>query len=267
MAFELFYLTQTGARYIAKANAGAQLAITRAEFGSGLLSVGLSEQTALLEPLGEMAITKKRVDGAVTILTTQFSNRTSEGKLLDPFYFSEIGLFGKISDDPDYPEALIAYGNAKTLEKADYIPATLTEFLINWTLSVSGNDSVTIALDESLVYVTKTELEDRLSSFHQEELDALLSAFTVESVERAFTSVFSYLGEPPPTDGATEMDSGDVSGAISKDYTGESSGDSTAMSATEITQALSSVWDGRSSDDPTALNADEISAALLQAEQ
>ena len=58
MAFELFYLTQTGTRYMAKVAAGERLVITRAEFGSGFLSVGLSERTTLVEPLGEMSITK-----------------------------------------------------------------------------------------------------------------------------------------------------------------------------------------------------------------
>ena len=52
MAFELFYLTQTGTRYMAKVAAGERLVITRAEFGSGFLSVGLSERTTLVEPLG-----------------------------------------------------------------------------------------------------------------------------------------------------------------------------------------------------------------------
>lgn len=237
MAFELFYLTQTGTRYMAKVAAGERLVITRSEFGSGFLSVGLSERTALVEPLGEMAITKNRVEDNTMVLTAQFSNKKGD-TLLDPFHLAEIGLYGKIEGESDYPEALIAYANAKTADKADYIPATLTEFLINWVLTVSNAENITVTLDESLVYVTKTELEDRLGSFHQEELDALLSAFTVESVERAFTSVFSYLGEPPPTEGATEMDSGDVSGAISKDYAGDSTTDSTAMSAAEVTQAL-----------------------------
>lgn len=153
MAFELFYLTQTGTRYMAKVTAGEQLVITRAEFGSGFLSVGLSGRTALVEPLGEMAITKKRVEDNTMVLTAQFSNKKGDA-LLDPFHLAEIGLYGKIEGEPDYPEALIAYANAKTADKADYIPATLTEFLINWVLTVSNAENVTVTLDESLVYVT-----------------------------------------------------------------------------------------------------------------
>ena len=161
MAFELFYLTQTGTRYMAKVAAGERLVITRAEFGGGFLSVGLSERTALVEPLGEMAITKNRVEDNTMVLTAQFSNKKGD-TLLDPFHLAEIGLYGKIEGESDYPEALIAYANAKTADKADYIPATLTEFLINWVLTVSNAENVTVALDESLVYVTADAFGEEL---------------------------------------------------------------------------------------------------------
>ena len=161
MAFELFYLTKTGTRYMAKVAAGERIVITRAEFGSGFLSVGLSERTALVEPLGEMAITKNRVEDNTMVLTAQFSNKKGD-TLLDPFHLAEIGLYGKIEGESDYPEALIAYANAKTADKADYIPATLTEFLINWVLTVSNAENVTVALDESLVYVTADAFGEEL---------------------------------------------------------------------------------------------------------
>ena len=161
MPFELFYLTQTGTRYMAKVAAGERLVITRAEFGGGFLSVGLSERTALVEPLGEMAITKNRVEDNTMVLTAQFSNKKGD-TLLDPFHLAEIGLYGKIEGESDYPEALIAYANAKTADKADYIPATLTEFLINWVLTVSNAENVTVALDESLVYVTADAFGEEL---------------------------------------------------------------------------------------------------------
>lgn len=161
MAFELFYLTQTGTRYMAKVAAGERLVITRSEFGSGFLSVGLSERTALVEPLGEMAITKNRVEDNTMVLTAQFSNKKGD-VLLDPFHLAEIGLYGKIEGETDYPEALIAYANAKTADKADYIPATLTEFLINWVLTVSNAENVTVTLDESLVYVTADAFGEEL---------------------------------------------------------------------------------------------------------
>lgn len=161
MAFELFYLTQTGTRYMAKVAAGERLVITRAEFGSGFLSVGLSERTTLVEPLGEMSITKKRVEDNTMVLTAQFSNKKGD-TLLDPFHLAEIGLYGKIEGETDYPEALIAYANAKTADKADYIPATLMEFLINWVLTISNAENVTVALDESLVYVTADAFGEEL---------------------------------------------------------------------------------------------------------
>lgn len=161
MAFELFYLTQTGTRYMAKVAAGERLVITRSEFGSGFLSVGLSERTALVEPLGEMAITKNRVEDNTMVLTAKFSNKKGDA-LLAPFHLAEIGLYGKIEGESDYPEALIAYANAKTADKADYIPATLTEFLINWVLTISNAENVTVTLDESLVYVTADAFGEEL---------------------------------------------------------------------------------------------------------
>ena len=146
---------------MAKVAAGERLVITRAEFGSGFLSVGLSERTTLVEPLGEMSITKKRVEDNTMVLTAQFSNKKGD-TLLDPFHLVEIGLYGKIEGETDYPEALIAYANAKTADKADYIPATLTEFLINWVLTISNAENVTVALDESLVYVTADAFGEEL---------------------------------------------------------------------------------------------------------
>lgn len=267
MAFELFYLTQIGARYAAKTATGAKLELTKAQFGSGIVSVGLSGRTSLLEPLGEMAIVKTRSEGDTAVVTVQFSNKVGD-TLLDPFYLAEMGLFGRIADDPDCPEALIAYGNAKTLNQADHIPATLTEFLINWQLVVSNADNVTITQDESLIYVTKKELEERLESFKTEELDALLSVFTADQIDKAFTSVFTYLGDNPPTpeENTAEMESNDVENALESEYTGASSTDSNAMNALEIEQALSVTWNGESSDDPTALNAEEISEAINRAE-
>ena len=123
--------------------------------------MGLNKRTALLEPMGEMAITKKRVEDNTMVLTAQFSNKKGDA-LLDPFHLAEIGLYGKIEGESDCPEALIAYANAKTADKADYIPATLTEFLINWVLTISNAENVTVTLDESLVYVTADAFGEEL---------------------------------------------------------------------------------------------------------
>lgn len=165
MAFEYFYLTAAGTRYAAKTAAGAKLQLTKGQFGDGVLNGGgMTERTMLVNPLGEMEISKVRTEGATAIATTQFSNR-SGNTVLDPFYLTEIGLFGKIEGDDTCPETLIAYANTGSVEKADYIPAMLTEFIINWPCVVSNAENVTVVIDESLVYPTKQELGQMLSNY------------------------------------------------------------------------------------------------------
>ena len=157
MAFDTFYLTAAGTRYAARTASGGRLEITRAQFGDGIVTGDLTGQTALIHPLGAMTVSQAQADGNTVTVTTQFSNRSGD-TVLAPFYLAEIGLFGRIVDDDTCPETLIAYANAGSVERADYIPAVLTEYLIYWPCTVSNAANVTVVIDNSLIYLTRADL-------------------------------------------------------------------------------------------------------------
>lgn len=165
--FTGFYITNKGQLYITKAIEGKKLVITKGQYGDGELpaSASITTMTALLSPLAEMPISKRTSLENSVITTTQFSNSV-DGQLLSPFYFMEAGLFGKVmnedgTEDEDCPETLLMYANAQTREKADYIPAILTEFILNWPLAISATENVTVEINKSMVYPTLEEFDKR----------------------------------------------------------------------------------------------------------
>lgn len=165
--FTGFSITNKGQQYITKAIEGKKLILTKGQYGDGELpaSTPITTMTALISPLAEMPISKRASLENCVITTTQFSNLVS-GQLLSPFYFMEAGLFGKVmnedgTDDEDCPEALLMYANAQSREKADYIPAILTEFILNWPLTISATENVTVEINRSLVYPTMEEFDKR----------------------------------------------------------------------------------------------------------
>lgn len=167
MSFNGFVLTVKGLEYLTKSTVGQTLAITKGKFGSGALPDGTaaSSLTDLITPLGTLPIEKQRMTGSKVVITTQFSNKVN-GSILPEFHLMEVGLFGKMknadgTDDTSSPETLIIYANAKTTEKADNIEAILTEFLINFNLIISGSQNIACVIDESLVYPTKEEFNER----------------------------------------------------------------------------------------------------------
>ena len=162
--FTGFYTTNTGYGYIAKAVGGKRLVLTKGQFGDGILpeGVAIASVSALISKLGNLVISKQTTMKNCMTVQTQFSNNVN-GSLLSPFYFMEAGLFGKIvnadgTDDDTSPEALIFYANAMSNEMADYIPGVLTEFVLNWPLTISESASVTVEIADSLVYFTRDDL-------------------------------------------------------------------------------------------------------------
>lgn len=183
--FTGFYTTITGQSYIAKTMAGKSLVLTNGQFGEGVLpdDVTITSVTSLIAPLGDLPISKQSTMKNCVTITTQFSNKVN-GRVISPFHFMEAGLWGKLknedgTDDEDSPEALLFYTNAMTKEKADYIPGVLTEFILNWPLTISEASKVTLEINESLVYVTLEDFNERTplkvtASGTGEELDVTI---------------------------------------------------------------------------------------------
>lgn len=166
--FTGFHTTNTGYGYVAKAVAGKSLVLTKGQFGEGALPEGtaITSVTALIAPLGDMPITKRKALKNCITITTQFSNKQN-GIIIEPFHLMEIGLWGKVlnedgTEDEDAPEALLFYANALTTDKADYIPGILTEFILNWPLTISEATSVTVEIDSSMVYPTLEDFNERV---------------------------------------------------------------------------------------------------------
>ena len=176
--FTGFYTTNKGRQYIARAVAGKNLVITKALYGDGEMPDGaeIPSMTALVSPLADLPISKKSITEDSVTIKTQFSNKVN-GQILMPFYLMEAGIFGKVknadgTDDEDCPETLLYYANALTKEKADYIPGTLTEFIMNWPLTISSAESVTVEINESLIYPTMHEFNERTAIATEEEAKA-----------------------------------------------------------------------------------------------
>lgn len=185
-----FILTTVGQEYLAAAINEKTLNFTKAAFGSGAPADAPSQVTALANQLGTMPISSKKTNGNVTTISTEFSNYQNKA-ILPAFKMSEVALWGKVMNgnvqDPNYPEALIAYGSADAAQ-AEYIPAELTEFLMNFSIRNSNAANIDIIVDGSLTYATKAEV-----NAVQESVNGLESAIagkqdaaTLESAVKAF---------------------------------------------------------------------------------
>ena len=148
-----FIFTAKGLEYAAKTATGSVLMFTKGKFGSGTTSGDVANLTNLINPLGELQISKKTVTENQVTIETQFRNTVSDSATLPPFHLTEIGLFAKLqtsggADDSQYPETLVCYAHVTGSDAGDYIPSTPTEFIINWPFSVSNADNVQISYSE-----------------------------------------------------------------------------------------------------------------------
>lgn len=178
MAFERFYITNDGAQYLALAQAGSKLVITKAQIGTGYLGTGQSavSRTALISPLKDCAIQSKQAVGSTVNVTMQFVNTDGAGNVLDPFWWAEVGLFAKLDNDPDHPEILFAYANAMDEAHADYIPGTLTEFLFVMALNVqNAADNIAIDITAPVLYLATDGDASEVTSAVTEEASASVS--------------------------------------------------------------------------------------------
>lgn len=167
-----FYVTSKGLEYLAKAAGGYQMVFTQGKFGNGIYPAEDNpiSATDLVSPLGTMPISKTETVNNELTITTQFSNRTdiNLSGILPAFNMTEIGLYAKLympetqEEDPDGPEALVLYAPMR-IEQSDYIPAVLTEFIINWPLIVAEGTDITVVIDDSIVYPTIIEFNEAIS--------------------------------------------------------------------------------------------------------
>lgn len=155
-----YALTNKGRQLQAKAQAGAPLVYTRMAVGSGTLSgQSLEDMSSLITPVKDLTISRlKRPPGSTRALigATLTNQDVTTG-----FYLREVGIF---ATDPDIGEILYMYANAGST--ADYITPKgdgVIEKAINMNVFVGAALSITANIDESLVYVTKDELNEAIA--------------------------------------------------------------------------------------------------------
>lgn len=156
-------LTNKGRQLQAKAQAGAQLVYTRMSIGSGTLSgQSLEDMSALITPVKDLAIERlKHPPGSTRAL---IGGTLTNQDVTTGFFLREVGIFAR---DPDDGEILYMYANAGTT--ADYITPSgedLIEKAINMNVFVGKATNITANIDESLVYVTKPELDEAIAGIH-----------------------------------------------------------------------------------------------------
>lgn len=157
MALGNFYLTDAGTALLARAQTGAELKITRAQIGEGTrpAETTYANSTALVKPVKYLSIVSKTESSGQAKITVQFTN-SGVGRA---FNWTEFGLWAA---DPDYPDDRshdILYGTAYAGEAPVPIDASLTEFLFNVLIKTGSATNVTVTIDSSLVYMTRSDAE------------------------------------------------------------------------------------------------------------
>ncbi|MDR1020445.1 MAG: phage tail protein, partial [Synergistaceae bacterium] len=153
--------TKAGRTLLAKALAGAELHFTRVAAGDGTLPEGADvyERTDLVHPVRDLPISSVK---ATTVGQATITAALSNEGLAMGFFAREIGIFAA---DPDDGEILYAYTNAR--DYPDYIPgqdgADVIRSMISFVTVIDSAQNVTAVISGDLVYVTRDELDDRVS--------------------------------------------------------------------------------------------------------
>lgn len=161
--FSGIHLTTAGAALLAKIHQGkSTLTLSGAACGSGALPSGGTEKerTALITKVKDLPIAN--ITRAKNIATIEI--RFSNSGMTEGFDFKELGIY---ASDPDNGTILYAYANAGT--SADKIPAGTAsplEFILAVQLQISEDTSVDVTVSDSILYVTKDDIDKYLASIN-----------------------------------------------------------------------------------------------------
>ena len=154
--------TDKGRTLLAKALTGVPLHFTRVACGDGVLPEGTNiyELNDLISHKKDLEIDSfKATESGVAKVTAVMTNRG----LAEGMFIRELGLF---ANDPTEGEILYAYTNAG--ERPDYLPGEdgpdAVSYIINLVTIIDRAPNVTAIIKDGLVYVTHSELDERLAN-------------------------------------------------------------------------------------------------------
>ena len=143
-------ITTKGLELLSKALSGEQIQFTRIEMGSGILSDDISSVESLINVRQDLNITSITRKGSKVTLSATL--RLEDVK--SDYDWTEVGVFAKGKDDV---EVLYMYGYT---ENSSYVSRnSLNEKLISITVMVNSTANVTAIIDNSLVYLTQSEMD------------------------------------------------------------------------------------------------------------
>ena len=166
--FEAPKLTNAGKALYYRNLGGEALKITTMQLGDGQLSTPIATLTGLVHSVVSIdAAVKQRTD--YVEVNAKFSN----AGLSAGFYWREGGIFCADPDNPNDRSKDILYCYQNAYDTSDYIAPAATELVeksVTIPIIVGDTKTVTCTLEKSLIYITRSELEDSLEGLlHQTE--------------------------------------------------------------------------------------------------
>lgn len=152
-------ITKKGLALLAKTPTGAEVPVTRWQIGTGALSAEAeaADLEALVTPLKYIPVSSCTNQGKQALVLGQFTNTG-----MDAFTWEELGLW---ATDPDEGEILYAVGNARGEgELIEGYTTKIREFIFGMELAFDSAANVSVTVNETLIFATKTELKEALES-------------------------------------------------------------------------------------------------------
>lgn len=191
-------ITNKGLELLSAAMAGGKLEFTRIVMGSGTYSgdIGLIESlVSQKQSLDIKSITRK---GSQVVLSTTLL----QSAITEDFYWKEIGVCAKGTDNV---EVLYMYGSAT--DTSFISKDMLNEKMINVGVLISNATNITATINNSLVYLSRTDLEehDNKETAHKPIRDWVQGLF--DSLKLTWDSITGKPSVFPPEEHSHSWDS------------------------------------------------------------
>ena len=197
--FNGLQITDAGIQILLALIGGHTIQFSSIKLGDGNEPADFTEANDLTNTKQSLPVVRYKMVGLDTILAgaNLYGNAITEG-----FYWKEIGLFAR-DITTGSPEVMFSYDNAG--ESASYMPAggTVTEMLIDLMIKVNNAENVQITLDDSLIYATKSDLDETENSI----INDLTAVITTE-ISEVNTTINNHIENEENPHGVTKTQVG-----------------------------------------------------------